>query len=51
MVDGVDPNGSEGMLVACVDKVECTVDGCMDKGAIPLSGVVLARPSSWDSLP
>ena len=55
MVDGVDPTGSEGVLAACVDKVECTeddsVDGCMDKVCNFSRGVVLARPSAWDSVP
>ena len=55
MVDGVDPIGSEGVLAACVYKVECTeddfVDGCMDKVCNSSSGVVLARPSAWDSVP
>ena len=35
MVDGVDQTGSEGVLAACVDEVECTeddsVEGRMDK--------------------
>ena len=55
MVDGVDPTGSEGVLAACVDKVEFTeddsVDGCMDKVCNFSRGVVLARPSAWDSVP
>ena len=55
MADGVDPTGSEGVLAACVDEVECieddSVDGRMDKVCNSSSGVVLARPSSWDSVP
>ena len=55
MVDGVDPTGSEGVLAACVDEVECieddSVDGRMDKVCSSSSGVVLARPSAWDSIP
>ena len=55
MVDGVDPTGSEGVLVACVDEVECTeddsVDGRMDKVCNSSGGVVLATPSAWDSVP
>ena len=54
MVDGVDPTGSEGVVVACVDEVECTegdsVDGLMEV-CNSFSGVVLARPSTWDSVP
>ena len=48
MVDGVDPSGSKGVVVACVDEVECTeddsIDGRMEVGNSS-SGVVLARPS------
>ena len=55
MVDGVDPTGSEGVLTACVDEVECTeydsVDGRMDKVCNFSSGVVLAKPFAWDSVP
>ena len=51
----VDPTGSEGVLAACVDEVECTkddsIDGRMDKLCNSSSGVVLARPSAWDSVP
>ena len=49
MVDGVDPTGSEGVVAACVDEVECTeddfVDGFMEV-CNSFSGVVLARPSA-----
>ena len=31
MVDGVDPTGSEGVVAACVDKVECTEDALQEK--------------------
>ena len=51
MVDGVDPIGSEGVLAACVDEVESTEDDRMDKVCNSSSGVVLARPSAWDSVP
>ena len=55
MVEGIDPTGSEGVLVACVDEVECTeddsVDGRLDKVCNSSSGVVLARPPAWDSVP
>ena len=55
MVDGVDPTGSEGVLTACVDEVECSeddsVDGRMDKVFNSSSEVVLDRPSTWDSVP
>ena len=55
MVDGVNPTSSEGMLVACVDEVECTeddfVDGHMDKVCNSSSGVVLDRPYAWDNVP
>ena len=54
MVNGVDPTGSEGVVAACVDKVECTEDDSVD-GRMEVcnssSGVVLARPSAWDSVP
>ena len=54
MVDGVDPTSSEGMVTACVDEVECTEDDSVD-GHMEVcnssSGVVLARPSAWDSVP
>ena len=54
MVDGVDPTGSEGMVVACVDEVEYIEDDSID-GRMEVcnssSGVVLARPSAWDSVP
>ena len=55
MVDGVDPTGSEGVLAACVDEVEFTeddsIDVRLDKVCNSSSGVVLARPSAWDSVP
>ena len=55
MVDGVDPTGSEGVLTACVDEVECIEDdfvyGRMDKVCNSSSEVVLARPFAWDSVP
>ena len=45
MVDGVDPIGSEGVLAACFDEVECTeddsVDDRMDKVCNSSSEVVL----------
>ena len=54
MVDGVDPTGSEGLVAACVDEVECTEDDSED-GRMEVcnssSEVVLARPSAWDSVP
>ena len=54
MVDGVDPTGREGVVSACVDEVECTEDDSVD-GRMEVcnssSGVVLARPSAWDSVP
>ena len=54
MVDGVDLTGSEGVIAACVDEVECTEDDSID-GHMEVcnssSGVVLARPSAWDSVP
>ena len=43
------------MVAACVDEVECTeddsIDDRMDKVCNSSSGVVLARPSAWDSVP
>ena len=55
MVNGVDLTCSEGVLATCVDEVKCTendyVDGRMDKVCNSSSGVVLARPSAWDSVP
>ena len=55
MVDGVNPIGSEGVLPACVDEVECTeddfIDGRMDKVCNSSSGVILARPSASDIVP
>ena len=54
MVDGVDPSGSKGVVAACVDEVECTeddsIDGRMEVGNSS-SGVVIAIPSAWASVP
>ena len=54
MVDGVDQTSSEGVVAACGDEVECTEDDSVD-GRMEVcnssSGVVLARPSAWDSVP
>ena len=54
MVDGVDPTGSDDVVAAYVDEVECTEDVSVD-GRMEVcnsaSGVVLARPSAWDSVP
>ena len=54
MDDGVDRTSGEGMVAACVDEVECTEDDSID-GRMEVcnssSGVVLARPSAWDSVP